>query len=253
MFKNKNENFVTVIRNDNFRDNYGRSKLLFYARTNSAYVNAILLTTRVNFRFSDKRLVVFLDDLNMPEKEVYGAQPPLELIRQWIDYGFWYDQHNQSLKHVKNMRLIAAMGPPGGGRNAISNRLTSCFSVINMTFPEEPQISTIYNSMLNQHLKPFDDHIRGLSELSLRLRTTMLFIIAGNKIVSLLLSVSLENGLTNMTVSLYKSVVANLLPTPAKMHYQFNLRDISKVRRKRLKPFTFKRVETICTVVVTRL
>ena len=37
--------------------------------------------------------------------------------------------------------------------------------------------------------------------------------------------------MTQATIELYNSIVQRFLPTPTKIHYLFNLRDISKVRQ----------------------
>ena len=36
-----------------------------------------------------KKLVAFIDDLNMPQKSPFGFLPPLELLKLWVDNGYW--------------------------------------------------------------------------------------------------------------------------------------------------------------------
>ncbi|EGF78014.1 hypothetical protein BATDEDRAFT_91203 [Batrachochytrium dendrobatidis JAM81] len=147
-----------------------------------------------------KSLLMFIDDFNMPMKDDFGSQPPLEFIRHWMDYGFCYDRQKQTLKYLNDIFVIAAMGPPGGGRNSLSPRIQARFNVLNMTLPSETSVFRIFSSIVNQKLQDFEEDVKPLGDI-----------------------------ITHSTIEIYNAVVSQLLPTPAKIHYLFNLRDISKV------------------------
>ena len=55
-----------------------------------------------------KTFAIFIDDLNMPKRERYGAQPPVELIRQLADHGGWYDRKTLRMRRVVD---VQARGP----------------------------------------------------------------------------------------------------------------------------------------------
>ena len=93
---------------------------------------------------------ITMDDLNIPAKEKYGAQPPIELLRQYLDHGGWYDYAHvkQGFRAIRGVQLIAAMCPPGGGRNDITPRLLRHLTVLAVSPFSAQTMCGIYDTIL---------------------------------------------------------------------------------------------------------
>merc|ERR1719253_1470243 len=77
-----------------------------------------------------RKMVLFVDDLNMPQKEFYGAQPPLELLRQWHDHKGWYNRKELTKFEIVDVIMVSCMGPPGGGRTFITPRIKRHYNMV---------------------------------------------------------------------------------------------------------------------------
>jgi hypothetical protein len=61
---------------------------------------------------------------------LHCAQPPIELLRQYMDHGGWYERRPPcAFRTIVDTQFVAAMGPPGGGRNPVTNRCASYFAL----------------------------------------------------------------------------------------------------------------------------
>nr|VZI05919.1 unnamed protein product [Spirometra erinaceieuropaei] len=153
-----------------------------------------------------KYIIFFIDDLNMPAPEVYGAQPPIELLRQWMDFNGWYDRKTiGAFRTIVDVNFLGALCPPGGGRNPITQRLMRHFNFLSFNELDESSLMTIFPTIVRSWLGQAaeDSPVHALLEY--------------------------VDRLVKASVDVYTTVQSQLLPTPAKSHYTFNLRDLAHV------------------------
>ena len=149
-----------------------------------------------------QKCIIFVDDLSLPEVEEYGAQPPIELLRQFMGYDGWYDLKENTWRSIIDTVLVATMGPPGGGRNFITPRCARFFNLFCFMEFDDASLVRIFSTIVDWHLSShaFSNDVKNLTQ-----------------------------SIVGATLDTYTASMENLLPTPTKSHYTFNLRDFSRV------------------------
>jgi dynein heavy chain len=112
------------------------------------------------------------------------------------------DSKKNQIRPISDLTFIAACDSPSSGRCIPSKRLLQSFSIFALPDPAAKQLFHIYSVRLGRFFNSL--------EFSVDVRSSLYILVSA-------------------CIVMYYRVSINILPTPSKVHYIFNLRDLAKL------------------------
>lgn len=142
----------------------------FTAWTSSSFVLTMVeakLEKKNKKRFvppNGRKLVITIDDVDMPRTEEYGAQPPIELLRQLLNEHGWY--RNQTFASIDNTVLVCNLTV--SERVPLSHRFLRKFVMVGISDFSEKELVAIFSGVVGQFYTAVEPSLKVLLESIVR-------------------------------------------------------------------------------------
>jgi len=94
-----------------------------------------------------KWLILFCDEINLPDMDKYGTQRVISFLRQMVGHGGFYKTSDQAWIKLERIQFVGACNPPTDpGRKPLSHRFLRHVPVIYVDYPGETSLKQIYGT-----------------------------------------------------------------------------------------------------------
>lgn len=105
-------------------------------------------------RTAGKWLVIFCDEINLPETDKYGTIPVITFLRQMTEQNGFYRQSDKQWVSLERIMFVGACNPPtDAGRSLLSDRFLRHAPLIFVDFPGPESLKQIYGTFNRAMLK----------------------------------------------------------------------------------------------------
>ena len=112
-------------------------------------VNFVLIILQLG-----KWLILFCDEINLPDQDKYGTQRVISFLRQLVEHKCFYRTSDQSLVRLERIQFVGACNPPTDpGRKPLSHRFLRHVPVVYVDYPGETSLKQIYGTFNRAMLK----------------------------------------------------------------------------------------------------